>query len=948
MGTALLAVVAARRRRRGCSVARGASTQGQLETPVKGAGELQDAYLEQSADFVAEGTSLEQSVDLVAERLRNIDGLRCRVHRSGGLDLSMDALHALKELEELAGLPDTGSLAAALARAMSPEDPGDPTVQEAAQRAAGSLVAGDLGASAVPWLETSSLLEATAAAEAPVLSEAEERLAARLVRYADAAGRSTSCGGSWPPPPPKYDTTNAAQAARLPAITALADACRDSRAGQGMSELRAFAKRRRPMPLSSLLTELGEELLVSAGDSDADVTGIIDDLALVRHGDVAVLPWPARGYSQAAAELAEVASSGAAAIVFFGLDSSQRGEAQRVADLLPEFSGLQCMVSLTAHDVASRMASAFFRNPGARLRLAMVLGDDATEVRTTSWLLTCVLEGQLGAAKIAALNGRRTLVGRDAVDVGRALTPCIVQELLEEMAEAGVGLCVVEALPGAQLDEAFSGLRFEWALDLGTGSESGAVPLLPGLRSRLLAQTKPGGILAAQHTTQAREALPGFGLVAPPAQPLNSVLDAIRRSSRWSLKERRKYDDRQVELNYDSGLPFRWLYGTESQRLRKTVAGLSRPEVSRELKALDVSVPASGDDADRRERLFKARLEEETAAQKLPSEPPEGVLQGEVLPGSSIRGLRLALRSRGVDDATLSLPLVGIAGARAAVAAARAAMAMGFEGTIVKRALEAAPPPPGVLELLQAGPASRVVAVLHEANTPREVRRTLQAIQEFMAMGAEEDCQELPEITAVLGCEGEMHRGDRAKYGWALAEFCDNIVLTSNQPRGELPMQIMEDILEAVRGRVAREGTGERMPAKEVHVVTDRVDAVKLAVCRSTRRQISLNQFGLVVVFGSSHSDVQEATDTEGRVRHWLCSDRLVLMEALKMEERINGVAQRDNAISVDISQVPWQTRQTATTLGTGTGTSVSQPGQSLHWTYKVSVSTVGGIRDPL
>mmetsp|Transcript_88764 Transcript_88764/g.206587 ORF Transcript_88764/g.206587 Transcript_88764/m.206587 type:complete len:308 (-) Transcript_88764:154-1077(-) len=268
----------------------------------------------------------------------------------------------------------------------------------------------------------------------------------------------------------------------------------------------------------------------------------------------------------------------------------------------------------------------------------------------------------------------------------------------------------------------------------------------------------------------------------------------------------------------------------------------------------------------------------------------------------------------------------------------------------LRATLEAAAPPPGTLEVLTSGAFPRIVAVLHEARTPREVRRALEVVRGWLAFGSE-DGVEIPSLTAVLGCEGEVQRGDRAKIGWALAETCDRIVLTTNQPRGEPPMQIIEDILEAIRSRVpcVLNPVRDLLPVQEVHVVADRVDGLKLGVCLGVRRpDTALKDAGppgVVVVFGSSYADSQEVAGEDGHVRRWLCNDRRILLEVLENAERLAGLTEDeatagDTGSVVDIREVPWR----LSSAKASKRAALTLPGQSLHWTHDMTVCSTGSV----
>jgi len=229
-----------------------------------------------------------------------------------------------------------------------------------------------------------------------------------------------------------------------------------------------------------------------------------------------------------------------------------------------------------------------------------------------------------------------------------------------------------------------------------------------------------------------------------------------------------------------------------------------------------------------------------------------------------------------------------------------------------------------------------VFAVLHEATSLEEVVQALRAVKEWLCLDGNP-----VSLTVVLGCEGELRRGDRAKLGWVLAELCDQVFLTSNHPRAEPPMQILEDVLEAIRGRVPRHlGLADMLPlTQEVHIVADRTDAIKLAISSSTRN-------GVVVIFGSAHFDTQQAADVDGSVRHWLCNDRRIVLEALEVTKRMrNNFGSKGEDVRqriLNMSEVPWSNKKNKFVRH------ATLPGQSLHWTYDVHMSSKGEVQELL
>jgi len=676
--------------------------------------------------------------------------------------------------------------------------------------------------------------------------------------------------------------------------------------------------------------------------------------------------------------------------------------------------------------VAVQLAHAFFQRPStrpsSRPSLIAVVGEEPEEVRTSAWLLSSIFEADKGVEKSGLLSDRRTLLGQTAIDVGRPFTPCTVQELLAGMAEAGVEVSVVEILPGTQ-DDAFDGVEFDLVVDLGSSAQSDASSWK--LRKNILQQSKAQSVVSAapQGHASSTPGDPGgpwsFSVVLPElgdgklasrdGKQLAAALEELQLPSTNKTQDAERLRV-ALRLPDDHQFSFKATLEGEPSSLtneQKELGKLTKAQLTEELTKLGLAVDKKHLKPQLVEQLREAKdlsgsslsLDEDTESLSLDEDTdisntdvsnteeqaasapaaritpvPAGVLRGRVLPGTDhCHGLHLVLElcekdvlDGSASEVTLTLPLLGAAGAKCATVAACAALAFATQEQkpanleLLSKTLKTLGPSPGALELLTpTGPrdgsdAPSVVGVLHEASSPAEVRRALQQLRAWLSLG---NWKKLPELTVVFGCQGEVGRGDRAKYGWALAEFCDRVVLTSQQPRAEPAMQVLEDVLEALHSRALASGTGTDVPlvpVREVHVVADRTDAVKLAACCSVSKPDGPP--GLVVVFGSGFNDYQEAAGQDGSVRRWLCNDRRLLLESLDLAEMLNdskntkddGGAEEDSDRStvgrLNTRKVPWSFEPKVKAASIKKAC-ISLPGQSLHWTYRFDVTNNGVVR---
>ena len=164
-----------------------------------------------------------------------------------------------------------------------------------------------------------------------------------------------------------------------------------------------------------------------------------------------------------------------------------------------------------------------------------------------------------------------------------------------------------------------------------------------------------------------------------------------------------------------------------------------------------------------------------------------------------------------------------------AVCAATMATRLGVPAATVAAGLSTFEGVPGRFERVSAGQPFAVV--VDYAHTP--------AALEHLLAAARAEAGEHRVIT-VFGCGGERDRGKRPLMGEAAARLSDVVVLTSDNPRGEDPLGIIEEIRAGATG------------APRLVVEPDRRAAIALAVDHALRGDV-------VVVAGKGHETGQTA-----------------------------------------------------------------------------------------
>jgi UDP-N-acetylmuramoyl-L-alanyl-D-glutamate--2,6-diaminopimelate ligase len=154
------------------------------------------------------------------------------------------------------------------------------------------------------------------------------------------------------------------------------------------------------------------------------------------------------------------------------------------------------------------------------------------------------------------------------------------------------------------------------------------------------------------------------------------------------------------------------------------------------------------------------------------------------------------------------------------------------------------------------GGGQKPLVVVDYAHTPDALEHALTALRElisgseFRVSGSGLDVRTAhgrvskletrnPKLTCVFGCGGERDRGKRPQMGRIAARLADRVIVTSDNPRGEDPQRIINDILEGVRG--VRE---------ELAIIADRGSAVRYAVAGAHRGDV-------VLLAGKGHEDYQ-------------------------------------------------------------------------------------------
>ncbi len=214
---------------------------------------------------------------------------------------------------------------------------------------------------------------------------------------------------------------------------------------------------------------------------------------------------------------------------------------------------------------------------------------------------------------------------------------------------------------------------------------------------------------------------------------------------------------------------------------------------------------------------------------------------------ATLSGTRFVLHA-GKEEIAIDLKLLGSFSASNAVMAAAAGSLLGIGLDRIKSGLESVGKVPGRFEALGGGGKPR--AIVDYSHTPDSLERTLEFCR---ALGPQR-------LIVVFGCGGDRDKGKRPLMGEIAQRRADVCYVTSDNPRTEDPLRIIDDILEGMdcgRGNLV--------------VEPDRHKAIQEAIRNA-------GPDDLVAVCGKGHEDYQIVGTKR---RHF--DDRKEAVNALKL-----------------------------------------------------------------
>lgn len=158
---------------------------------------------------------------------------------------------------------------------------------------------------------------------------------------------------------------------------------------------------------------------------------------------------------------------------------------------------------------------------------------------------------------------------------------------------------------------------------------------------------------------------------------------------------------------------------------------------------------------------------------------------------------------------------------------------MGYGAQVVLDALVGVTPPAGRMQVV----ANKPCVVVDYAHTPDALQKALQTLQPLAKSRA-------GRLVVVFGCGGDRDRSKRPVMGQIAAQCADHVVLTSDNPRSEDPVQILKEIQAGIQA--------EHLTRLAVEV--DRVKAIELALNTAKDSDV-------VLIAGKGHEETQTIGD---------------------------------------------------------------------------------------
>ncbi|MGC4100103.1 UDP-N-acetylmuramoyl-L-alanyl-D-glutamate--2,6-diaminopimelate ligase [Ferruginibacter sp.] len=223
--------------------------------------------------------------------------------------------------------------------------------------------------------------------------------------------------------------------------------------------------------------------------------------------------------------------------------------------------------------------------------------------------------------------------------------------------------------------------------------------------------------------------------------------------------------------------------------------------------------------------------------------------KGKIL-DNSLTGLHLL-----VNDVEVHFRLIGEFNAYNLLAVFGAAVCLGEDKSEVLQVLSSLDGAEGRFDYTISN-SSRVIGIVDYAHTPDALLNVLATIKK-LKQGNEQ-------VITVVGCGGDRDKTKRPVMAEVACEYSDKVILTSDNPRSEDPLEILNDMQAGVNAAAK----------KKVLSIADRKEAIKTAVSLAQKEDILL-------IAGKGHEKYQDIKGVK-----YDFDDKQVLKEMFELLEK--------------------------------------------------------------
>jgi UDP-N-acetylmuramoyl-L-alanyl-D-glutamate--2,6-diaminopimelate ligase len=198
----------------------------------------------------------------------------------------------------------------------------------------------------------------------------------------------------------------------------------------------------------------------------------------------------------------------------------------------------------------------------------------------------------------------------------------------------------------------------------------------------------------------------------------------------------------------------------------------------------------------------------------------------------SDQGMKFQLIIDGEDAGLIQSRIVGAFNVSNALAVLACLLAGGKTIKNAKNSIEQLQAVQGRMELVSRSTAQQPMAVIDFAHTPDALEQVLKTLRDIAQ-------QRAGQLWCVFGCGGDRDALKRPIMGRIAESIADRVMVTSDNPRSEVPEKIMADIL-----------SGFEMPEK-AQVNADRATAILQTIRQAKPEDV-------ILIAGKGHEETQE------------------------------------------------------------------------------------------